>query len=697
MPISIKEIHVQDLGPISRFSMELGRFNLIYGGNERGKTYLVEFVIRSLFRTGRLWPLRAQMGRGKVIVAGVTNSGLTTFSPSSAKKLEDFWEEDRAGLPADFSKLLVVKGAEVELVNVEGGVDKAILKRLLSSKEILDKIQKNISKTIQETRLENGAISGPNRGEISARAALFAQYKRINQLFDRLDLDYSGGRREKLSEEREKLEGQIEQQVRAKQYLAFTLDQEIKRLRDQKRRIATDKIQEVKNKLSLYTQKVAEFRDKQHEQQEAEVKSKHFEWLKSAEAVYQDALKKEVAPPRPIFLILSLVFITAAGVLAFLNLPIFAALSLAAVIGFGGRYVHKYRLLASQAAELQELDHLKKEFYQLFNIELTGLPLLLKLQNNMEEAYNTARLLKKQLAEDFKDLSARKAQISEQIASILGKEIESKLWNEALRRSENELQRLDSQIREKELYLAKLGVDHSDFQSHKPGVEYSQLKLESLENTLKNVESRIDEETRQLTSLKQLICEYTGDDISIGWERLIDNLRMKRKEVLRAYTQKTAEIVGKLAVYTVLNNLRKAEDSKIVAGLRSKEVQEPLFQMTSRYNSLTLEDEKLLVGDAYHNFGIDEISTGAQEQVLLALRVGFSKILLGHDNLFWVLDDAFQYSDWARRKLLVDKVAKLAQGGWQIIYFTMDDNIRELFDHKGEIFGSGYKFVDLGA
>ena len=122
MPICIKEINVQHLGPIEKLSLKFGIFNLIYGLNEEGKTYLVEFLIRSLFKNQKSWRLRPLRAMGKVVLTGLPE-GSVTFSPSSEKKLEDYWEETNIGLPPDFSKLLVVKGAEVEIANVEGRRD----------------------------------------------------------------------------------------------------------------------------------------------------------------------------------------------------------------------------------------------------------------------------------------------------------------------------------------------------------------------------------------------------------------------------------------------------------------------------------------------------------------------------------------------------------------------------------------------
>ena len=64
--------------------------------------------------------------------------------------------------------------------------------------------------------------------------------------------------------------------------------------------------------------------------------------------------------------------------------------------------------------------------------------------------------------------------------------------------------------------------------------------------------------------------------------------------------------------------------------------------------------------------------------------------------LFFILDDAFQYSDWDRRKFLIAGMEDLVKNGWQVIYFTMDENIRELFSSAGKRLGSDkYKEIVL--
>ena len=694
MPVRIQEIHVKSLGPIERFSMKLGIFNLIYGHNEKGKTYLVEFLIRSLFRNPGQWQLRSLKGIGKVCVEGLEEMQVD-FSPSSSLKIEDFWEKTSIGLPPDFSKLLVVKAAEVELANVEGGVDKAIMKRYLSSQEILDAIENRISKTVQASKLENNIIIGPKRGEISSREEFEQRLRIINQLFEQIDKGYSGGKRKTLSDVKEKLEGQIDLLEKAKRYLAFQINQKIKLLEQEKSRIDENKLQEARENIRLYRSNVDNYKRKVEEQTAAEEKSRHYEWLKSARELYKNRLILLAKKPHPIFLILSLVMLVSAGVLAFLQITAGAIAALGAVLLFGFLYLRKIQSFAKQAIEDEELKKLASEFSSRFDIELTGLPLIEEQLNKIEEHYNNSRLLKNQLDNELGSLTLLKTKISEQMFELAGQRQEPDAWNDTLRQLEDKLCDLQNRIQEKKIQLAGLLVDQSDYVTEKPDVEYSKQSYEQTQQRLARVSTQINEENQKLTNLKQIICNQTGDELNTNWETLIQNLREKREAVLHEYKEKTAEILGKMAVHSVLEDLRKEEDIKIGEGLRAKAVLVPLSRLTKRYKGLRLQGDTLIVTDPFHEFPLADLSTGAQEQVLLALRIGFAVKILKRNGLFLILDDAFQYSDWERREWLMDMMVDLAQNGWQIIYFTMDDHIKKLFDARGKVFGEQYKRYEL--
>ncbi|MFM7143306.1 MAG: ATP-binding protein, partial [Alphaproteobacteria bacterium] len=76
------------------------------------------------------------------------------------------------------------------------------------------------------------------------------------------------------------------------------------------------------------------------------------------------------------------------------------------------------------------------------------------------------------------------------------------------------------------------------------------------------------------------------------------------------------------------------------------------------------------------------LSRGARDQVALAVRLALVRRLVG-EPAFLVLDDAFLTSDAARRDALAAAVAELSREGWQIVFFTFDDAIRDAFADLG--------------
>ena len=111
---------------------------------------------------------------------------------------------------------------------------------------------------------------------------------------------------------------------------------------------------------------------------------------------------------------------------------------------------------------------------------------------------------------------------------------------------------------------------------------------------------------------------------------------------------------------------------------------------------MSLKGDRLIVSDKVRDFPLNDLSTGTQEQVLLVLRIGCAAYVLGKQSLFLVLDDAFQHADWERRERLMDEVIRLGKKGWKILYLTMDDHIRDLFQDRGvKEFKKGFRLHNL--
>ena len=196
------------------------------------------------------------------------------------------------------------------------------------------------------------------------------------------------------------------------------------------------------------------------------------------------------------------------------------------------------------------------------------------------------------------------------------------------------------------------------------------------------LEGSINELQNKLDNLKHDVCGITSDPISLEWDVLIDHLRNKRDEVCQRVKELKAQIGSGIIISQVIGDMRKREDESIAQALASPCMEEPLRAITHNYDGVELEGNDLIAYNKTQRFQISELSTGAQEQVLLALRIGIASHVLSERKMFMILDDAFQHSDWNRREWLVDEMVDLANIGWQIIYFSMDDHIKSLFEER---------------
>jgi uncharacterized protein YhaN len=234
------------------------------------------------------------------------------------------------------------------------------------------------------------------------------------------------------------------------------------------------------------------------------------------------------------------------------------------------------------------------------------------------------------------------------------------------------------------------GGDVSDANSYDP------QKLSSLDAEINNIQEKVVELQHKNLNLKQRICDITASPISDNFSELLLALQDHRTELERTGKLLTADILAGIAVTQAMQELRTGEDISLRAALQSELIRNSLKAVTGRYNQIDLNADNLEVSDNFQTFRLDELSTGAQEQVLLGLRIGLASRLFAGQPLFLILDDAFQHSDWQRRPAMVDEVLRLAQTGWQIFYLTMDDHLRDLFQERtSKEFGADFLSTSL--
>ena len=700
MPVHISEISLDGLPPQPELHVFPRRVNLIYGRNEHGKTRLVEFILASLLRSGKSLNLRPVEVNGYVRVSGLPGKEDTRFNPRGKDRLEDFLPVPEAGLPPSLARLLVVKGAENALqADAPGGLGRAALKEYLSNQGIIDRIQDRVPKNTRNASVADGRLTGPQSGDLKKRKEILDRLSVIDRLFTEIDAQLSDGPLGQMAAKLAALEEGVADQKAARQQYINRLAEQRAEYQQRSELLPGHEILHLEADIREARQCKEEIDRLTQACRQKEPLAADYRWLEAALQTYRASAAPAAAQDDPVWLYPAL---TAAAIVFTALLAIFefpwAALVTAAAALFTGWLAYRRLSHESQANfNAPENRLITTEFERRFNTRCRGLTDLQAQKTALEQ--EIAQL--QHQTDLIKTISQRRA--------VLHREIETRLalWlpgettamadlSAAVKKLNDARAALDSSIFQVELALKSTPVQPVVGGETRRAAEFDAARLSGLEDEIEKLKEQMENVNRQKTILKQRICDVTGESVTRKLEELIPTLQSMRAELERNGQNLTAEILAGIAVTQAAVELRAGEDSSLQNALDDESIRGPLQAVTGRYDRLDLRDGDITVSDRFQSFKVDELSTGAQEQVLLGLRMGMASHLFEGQPLFLILDDAFQHSDWQRRPAMVDEVLRLAKSGWQVFYLTMDDHLRDLFLEKSPPeLGEDFLYVSL--
>lgn len=690
MPIHLDKISVKNLGPLDSLELTLGSLNLIYGQNETGKTFLVEFLLGSIFRHASKWDLREIPGKGSVIISGLAKEP-ASFTLTTRKKIEDFWDDDELGLPLNMARLLVVKGGELDLAGAPGGVNRDVLKTILTSEVLLDHIRKPISKTIQKATLINQEIDGDNRPPLKNLRDLDNEIQNLHSLLDRVENEYSQGPLRQLELKAVDIQHGLKVQERAKRYVAYKLRQDFKNLSHDKDILSDEAIGDLRVSLHDFTEDKAKLSERKKDLKKHQEASEHYPWLESAISIWVSrSLEVTKKPARWLtflgmsLLLIGLILIGINDLVSMLNL-LWVGLPLS-LISAGILFYSTLRLQqwTSSINESEERQSIQEEYKTRFGKTLRGLSVLKEKKESIQKSHFQVEPLENEIQEQRTVQTQRESSLQDIFETLTGKIVQEKDWEKIYQDLKIKSDELTEKIHTLDIKLEKLNVPEDKVREEPVDEEYNPQRVIDLQDELDTLEHELKDRQQTLSSLKQAICRETGDDITISWEEALFHLRTINEEKVKKYRELTARLVAEIGVVRILDRIENEEDQKIQRDINTKEVSALLQGITGSYQTLELIDDQVYVSDQYNQYSLSDLSTGAREQIQLALRMGIAARLTGGDPLFLILDDAFQHSDWNRREILVKQVIALVKKGWQVTYLSMDDHIRDLFLKYGK-------------
>jgi uncharacterized protein YhaN len=359
-----------------------------------------------------------------------------------------------------------------------------------------------------------------------------------------------------------------------------------------------------------------------------------------------------------------------------------------------------YERLSSLKKQRNELNHYKEQLKQelmMLQVDVSDYSpndpgvaysknLLDSLSKKMTEL-NIWREQKEEKETRFRQLSelttALKNEILESFRAIFGTEISENKWEQNI----TERRQFQTQLKEKLSGLTGelkgLGVSPQDYVQENQEIEFSVEELNKVQTEMEILKDKISELENGIDKLKSEICTWLNLDFTTGWNEVVENLYEREKEILSNLKKNEAYIVAGNVLYKTIEQLQQQEGEELAAGINSGIFTNLLYRLTGKYNKLEIADNEIIISSENNSWLLKELSTGTKEQVMLALRVTLAQRAL-NDTAFLMLDDAFQHSDYERRPKIIDQLFELSSAGWQIIYLTMDEHIRHLFNQTAQ-------------
>lgn len=709
MNVRIDRITILREGPLNDdFILEPRLLNLIYGHNETGKTYIVEALISLLFRTGRNTPwtstrtrtraptVREWDPRGEIEVSGL-EEGPTIFTPGGPR-LEDYSFRDEA-LPEDLSRLMVVRAGDTRLSVAGDGVGDEVLRTYLSGNRVLDEVESRIEQeTVKNARIDDGMIVADKKGLIRDRLTLEHELSYIDELRREVDEKASLVVMNSLQRRQRRIESRLGEMEDAKRHRAFQVYEEKQKLQMKLDRLPSENdLMDLYRDMSVFDDRKRELEGLDRRMEDLPPVQEDLRWLEMAAEEYLPASGTAGENSSGFiracrWLLPVLILLSAAG--AFFSRILALAAAAGSLMCLAVIYLGRTSGISPETGE--RLRRLEEEFQRRFQRPLTDPATLKVVRGELEKQDIRCRGVMENREKAREDILRLEKDIRARFRSLCGEDVPSGEWDHRLEGLRGERKKLQDAIVSRGSVLASLNVQPDYYLPEPPDASWDQKAYLDLRDELESVSQSLQEERKNLDELKDRIASATNGS-SRDIRRLISALEEKRGEVAGAHRAVTARILAENTVYRAVGHYRSRENARLEDALGSPEVINPLCEITGRYNGIRMSEngELDLSVSGRGTYPLSRLSTGAAEQVYVALRTGFAQLSLGKPA-FLILDDAFQHSDWERRKKLVDHVTELVRSGWQVFYFTMDDHLRKLFEGRGRELGPNlYSYTSL--
>lgn len=220
--------------------------------------------------------------------------------------------------------------------------------------------------------------------------------------------------------------------------------------------------------------------------------------------------------------------------------------------------------------------------------------------------------------------------------------------------------------------------------------EYDSAELKKTKARLYELEKEVDKLQQALLAHKQKLGGLSERFASLDFRRFLDrdvDLQLENLDALRRSMTILEELADKIerkadaarTAIQMFDELMREETERIKQVFRKNGPASSIFSSITggRYGEVfyeTREEEVMVKRPSGDVLPVRLLSKGATDQLYLSVRIALAKRLLEDQQGFFIFDDVLLSSDGKRLEKQVKVLKGLANDGWQVIYFTSQDD-----------------------
>lgn len=228
--------------------------------------------------------------------------------------------------------------------------------------------------------------------------------------------------------------------------------------------------------------------------------------------------------------------------------------------------------------------------------------------------------------------------------------------------------------------------------------KWNEGKTKSLEREIEKMEKDISEGRKKREELHQKIVRLANSSAVRPPEKVLEDLKNVEEELTDIQNRyESGQLCG--GIFSQLKKER-GDPLKEICQEGGKDSLSSYFAMVTnqRYKEVKIRQREISTGETPEEekipweivavlangkeISLSQLSLGTRVPLYFLFRIKFVEKILQGKKGFILLDDPFLPCHSERLKNIVDLMYRLTQEGWQIIYFTIDEKIRNLLQKQ---------------